>query len=436
MLESVLVFEIAIAAVALAFLGLAAWVEASLGTARELTIRELLSDRLSRTPDSDVDETTQIRSAMVLIQMIAAGLSTALVAHASLDLEIEGAFVLGLAAATLLNIVVGRVIPGFLATSPEDVWSSWTGRTGRILRAMFFPVVWPIEQIQRYPLKTQATSEAGSGENSDSNGRDADVDSNGTAAVEDFSEEREMISGVLQLVDATADDIMVPRLDLVAVPSTATVAETVDVAISAGHSRIPVFGESLDEIQGIIYAKDLLRYVSEDGGDSPIDGHVRAAYFVPESKRVDELLQELQASKVHLAIVVDEYGGTAGVVTIEDILEEIVGEIEDEYDRELPRIEHRDDGSIVVDGRLLVEDVLNELDLFWDERAQGTVAGLIQRELGRIPKPGDTVETGGLQIAVETVERRRVRRVNCRRIEIDAGDSDDHAAANTHHSYK
>ena len=117
--------------------------------------------------------------------------------------------------------------------------------------------------------------------------------------------------------------------------------------------------------------------------------------------------------------MVDEYGGTAGVVTIEDILEEIVGEIEDEYDRELPRIENCDDGSIVVDGRLLVEDVLNELDLYWDERAQGTVAGLIQRELGRIPKPGDAIETDGLRLVVETVERRRVRRVNCVRIPVE-----------------
>lgn len=430
MLESVLILEIGIAAAALLALGLAAWVEASLGTVRELTIRELLNDRLSRTPDPDVDETTQIRAAMVLIQMIAAGLSTALIAHASLDMDVEGAFAIGLAVATVLNIIIGRIIPGFLATNPEDVWSSWTGRTGRLLRALFYPIVWPVEKIQRYPIKTQARGESATGDNGLAGGREIEVDANGAPVEEDFSDEHEMISGVLQLVDATADDIMVPRLDLVAVPATATVAETVDVAISAGHSRIPVFGDSIDEIQGIVYAKDLLRFVSEEGVDEPILQHVRPAYFVPESKRVDELLQELQASKVHLAIVVDEYGGTAGVVTIEDILEEIVGEIEDEYDRELPRIEHRDDGSIVVDGRLLVEDVLNELELYWDERAQGTVAGLIQRELGRIPKPGDAVETEGLRLVVETVERRRVRRVNCVRVPIvaEGGDERDVAA--------
>jgi magnesium and cobalt exporter, CNNM family len=428
-LESLLVTEVLIAAAALVLLGIAAWVEASLGTARELTIRELLSDRLSRSPDSEVDDTTQIRSSMVLIQMLAAGISTGLIAHAALDLEIGGSLAIGLVIGSVIQITLGRLLPGFLATTPEDVWTSWPGRVGRLLRALFYPVLWPVERIQRYPSRSHSRNEANSNEQSSYGHRDGDANGDGSHSDESFSDQHEMISGVLQLVDATADDIMVPRLDLVAVPSTATVGETVDVAISAGHSRIPVFGDSIDEIQGIVYANDLLRFVSEEGVDQTIDQHTRPAYFVPESKRVDELLQELQASKVHLAIVVDEYGGTAGVVTIEDILEEIVGEIEDEYDRELPRIENCDDGSIVVDGRLLVEDVLNELDLYWDERAQGTVAGLIQRELGRIPKPGDAIETDGLRLVVETVERRRVRRVNCVRIPVETERADDQDVA-------
>ncbi|CAN5530459.1 hemolysin family protein [soil metagenome] len=418
-MDSVQMLEVIVAAFALLILAIAAWVEASLGTAREMTIRELLSDRLSRSRDADVDETTQIRSSMVLIQMIAAGLATALIAHATLEFDIEGALVIGIAIGTILHILLGRVFPGFVATSPENVWSSWAGRIGRVLRALFYPIVWPLEKIQRYPAKSNSRGDDFGASDYDSpSGREVDADGNGGAGDELDSDEHEMISGVLQLVDATADDIMVPRLDLVAVPRTVTVAETVDVAIGAGHSRIPVYGDSIDEIVGIVYAKDLLRFVTEDGVDQSIESEIRPAYFVPESKRVGELLQELQTSKVHLAIVVDEYGGTAGVVTIEDILEEIVGEIEDEYDRELPRIEHLDD-AIVVDGRLLVEDVVSELDLQWEERAQGTIAGLIQRELGRIPKPGDTVETDGLRLIVETVERRRVRRVKCGRIEPD-----------------
>jgi CBS domain containing-hemolysin-like protein len=419
-LETYLVVESVLIASALVILGLAAWVEASLGTVRELTIRELLSNRLSRAPDSDVDETTQLRSAMLLVQMLAAGVATALIAHLALDLEMPGSLGAGIVAGSLVHVLIARVVPTFIATTPENVTTSMTARTGRLLRLAFYPVIWPLERLQRYAdqqhLRRDELNVEDGGHDAEG---EAESDTNGQQPYRLDSDEHEMISGVLQLVNATADDIMVPRLDLVAVPRSATIAETVDVAIMAGHSRIPVYNENIDEIVGIVYAKDLLRYVTDGNVESTIEGEIRPAYFVPESKRADELLHELQTSKVHLAIVVDEYGGTAGVVTIEDILEEIVGEIEDEYDREHPRIEHVDETSIVVDGRLLVEDVLDELNLFWEERAHGTVAGLIQRELGRIPKPGDTVDVGDLRLTVETVERRRVRRVHCARLRPD-----------------
>ena len=424
-MDTVLVLEVGIALIALALLGIAAWVEASLGTAREMTIRELLSDRLSRTSASDVDETTQLRSSMVLIQMVAAGVATALIAHAALDLDTDGALAIGVVVGTLLHILVGRIMPGLFVTSPQDTASSWAARIGKLLRWLFFPIVWPVEKLQRSPGRSYARRDEGADEaDHDGLAHEPAIEANGVAPEELDADEHEMISGVLALVNATADDIMVPRLDVIAVPKTATIAETVDVAISAGHSRIPVYGESIDEIVGVIYAKDLLKYVTEGNTDATIESEMRSAYFVPESKKVDELLHELQTSKVHLAIVVDEYGGTAGVVTIEDILEEIVGEIEDEYDRELPRIEHAEDGSIVVDGRLLVEDVLEALDLYWEERAHGTIAGLIQRELGRIPKPGDSVQIQDLHLTVETVERRRVRRVRCARLEPEAAAQD------------
>ena len=424
-MDTVLVLEVGIALIALALLGIAAWVEASLGTAREMTIRELLSDRLSRTSASDVDETTQLRTSMVLIQMVAAGVATALIAHAALDLDTDGALAIGVVVGTLLHTLVGRIMPGLFVTSPQDTASSWAARIGKLLRWLFFPIVWPVEKLQRSPGRSYARRDEGADEaDHDGLAHEPAIEANGVAPEELDADEHEMISGVLALVNATADDIMVPRLDVVAVPKTATIAETVDVAISAGHSRIPVYGESIDEIVGVIYAKDLLKYVTEGNTDATIESEMRSAYFVPESKKVDELLHELQTSKVHLAIVVDEYGGTAGVVTIEDILEEIVGEIEDEYDRELPRIEHAEDGSIVVDGRLLVEDVLEALDLYWEERAHGTIAGLIQRELGRIPKPGDSVQIQDLHLTVETVERRRVRRVRCARLEPEAAAQD------------
>jgi CBS domain containing-hemolysin-like protein len=147
-----------------------------------------------------------------------------------------------------------------------------------------------------------------------------------------------------------------------------------------------------------------------------IVGLTREAYFVPESKRVDDLLNEMQQAKVHLAVVVDEYGGTAGVVTIEDILEEIVGEIQDEYDSEQPRIEIISPHEAIADGALMVDDLSSELDLDWPEPVSGTVGGLIQRRLGRIPTEGAVVELKDIRLTVEKVERRRVRQVRIERV--------------------
>ena len=225
-METDVIIEIVVAGVALILLGVTGWVEASLGTARELTIRELLSDRLSRTPDSDVDETTQIRTAMLLIQLMMSGLAMGLIAHVSLNLDVTGSFAIGLIVGALLLILVGRVVPAMLATSPEDVWSSWAGRTGRVLRALFIPIVWPVEQIQRYSdLASARREQEGEGEHQGDGDGGVEGQSDSGPPEELQSEEHEMITGILQLGDATADDLMVPRLDLVAVPVTATVAE-------------------------------------------------------------------------------------------------------------------------------------------------------------------------------------------------------------------
>ena len=170
-------------------------------------------------------------------------------------------------------------------------------------------------------------------------------------------EERKMIDNVLRLEETTARDIMVPRVDIVAVDEDASSQEIVDAITEKGHSRLPVFRESIDEIVGILYAKDLFPFVIGSTRTLPIKQLLRPAYVVPESKRLDDLLAELRRNRVHIAVVADEYGGTAGLVTIEDILEEIVGEIHDEYDEETTLLEHVSDGEIIVDGRLPIEEV-------------------------------------------------------------------------------
>src|SRR5262249_50912001 len=152
--------------------------------------------------------------------------------------------------------------------------------------------------------------------------------------------------------ETTAREIMVPRIDIAAVPTTATVEAVLDVVVEKGFSRVPLYDERIDNIVGIVYAKDVLRYMRHGGTPPPLTEIARPAYFIPETKKIDELLTELRARKTHIAVVVDEYGGTAGIVTTEDILEEIVGEIEDEYDTGEPSVEQLDDHTFVLDGRV------------------------------------------------------------------------------------
>jgi CBS domain containing-hemolysin-like protein len=224
-------------------------------------------------------------------------------------------------------------------------------------------------------------------------------------------EEHEMISAILELDEACARELMVPRPDIVAVSIDMPVLEVVSVARLRGHSRIPVYRDSIDSIAGVVYAKDFLRFVEEDLANVQLADLLRPAYFVPESKRVDELLKDLRNEKVHLAVVVDEYGGTAGIVTIEDILEEIVGEIQDEYDREAPLVERIGPEEAIIDGRLSVDEVE---DIFETEIADGefdTIGGFVQRQLGHIPNEGESVRTGNLLFEVQSVEHRRIRKL-------------------------
>ncbi|HVA61437.1 MAG TPA: hemolysin family protein [Mycobacteriales bacterium] len=222
--------------------------------------------------------------------------------------------------------------------------------------------------------------------------------------------EREMIHSVFELGDTFTREVMVPRTEMVVIERTKTVRQALSLALRSGFSRIPVFGESEDDIVGVVYLKDLAKHAYDDGAPSNrVDTAMRAPTFVPDSKPVDELLRELQARQTHLAIVIDEYGGTAGLVTIEDALEEIVGEITDEYDRELPPVEQVDADTVRVTARLPVEDVESIYRVHLEEEGVETVGGLLASALGRVPIPGATVEIAGLTFLAESAKGRRNR---------------------------
>jgi len=229
------------------------------------------------------------------------------------------------------------------------------------------------------------------------------------------ADEREMIRSIFDFHDTSVREIMVPRIDMVAFEQSTPLDEVIAGVNACRHSRLPVYDGSIDRIVGVLYAKDLLDLVRD--GRVEADGRTladlaRPAYFIPESKKIDEVLDEFRAKRIHMALVVDEYGGTAGIVTLEDVLEEIVGEIEDEFDDEEPLYAWLDPAALRVDPKIgleHLEEVLGRPLLPADEEETSeTLGGLIYEAAGNVPAPGDTVEVAGLTVTVEKVEEQRI----------------------------
>lgn len=224
-------------------------------------------------------------------------------------------------------------------------------------------------------------------------------------------EERQMVRGILELEQTTAREIMVPRIDIVAVDTQATLSQVVDTIVERGYSRIPLYQDTIDSIVGVIYAKDIIQELGKGHTDARLEDIARPPLFIPESKKIHELLREFQKQRVHMAIVVDEYGGTEGLVTIEDLLEEIVGEIEDEYDREEPRIQRVSATEAIVDARLDIDSFNEEFGVDIEEEYFDTIGGFVYNKLGKMPSVGDEIHADGLTISVLSTLGRRIRKV-------------------------
>jgi magnesium and cobalt exporter, CNNM family len=224
--------------------------------------------------------------------------------------------------------------------------------------------------------------------------------------------EREMISGILEMTDKTVREVMVPRIDVVAIEANGTVGELIELVVKHGHSRIPVYEESMDNIIGVVYAKDLLRETTRNGDRRRIRTLMREPYFTPEVKHVGELLHEMQERKVHMAVVVEEHGGTAGIVTFEDLIEEIVGPIRDEYDvAEQEEVQFLNDCEVLLNARFPVDDIKDLLHLDVGETESDSIGGLVYERLGEIPSAGATIRLGDATLTVEQVRRQSIQLV-------------------------
>ena len=311
---------------------------------------------------------------------------------------------------TLLLLVVGEITPKTFAAKYADRLAMWVSRPVAWLTVLLSPVIrvlsllsnlllWPLggRVDLASPLVTEEEIRLL-----------VKVGEEEGVIQED---EREMINSIFEFGDTVAREVMVPRIDMVCVADTDTVADALRVVRAEGHSRLPVYHESIDQIVGVVHVKDLVPFVQDGRGQTPVKEASRPGYFIPESKPLDSLFREMRRRKAHLAIVVDEYGGTAGLVTIEDLLEEIVGPILDEYDVEEKLFEIVNESVALVDGRVSLEEVNEHLGLDLPVGEVDTVGGFVYSLLGHVPAQGESVTYDGVELFVEGLEGHRVARV-------------------------
>ncbi len=313
----------------------------------------------------------------------------------------------------LFTIVFAELIPKAIALGAPERFALILSRPIDVLARLLGPVVGALNGITRWVARSMGVEMNQEAAISAEELR-LIVERGGEQGVLE-AEEEQMINAVIELGERRVHEVMVPRVAIAALDSDASLEQAIDLVLEVGHSRIPIYHDSIDEIVGILYAKDLLPFLKPDAGPRPaLRKLLRPPVLVPESMTVDDLLHEFQRRKVHIAVVLDEYGGTAGLVTIEDLLEEIVGEIQDEYDVEEPMVVRLSDHEARVDGRADVDEILELFDLdlqLEDAEEYDTVGGLVYHRIGGVPAPGDSVEVDGLRLTVESTDGRRVGKV-------------------------
>lgn len=373
---------------------------------RLLTMREMDGERINRTI-LVISKLPRIRASLnltlIVLRFLMAGFTIALVFSAFGDSFWVNLLVLFLVA--LVIFVFEWLVERVVLDSPE-LWAiRFTGFVRVMMGVMYLPLLIPMASSGDSLSESELT-----GTVTEDEFRTL-VDA---GQEEGFVEEgeRRMIYSIFRLGDTLAREIMVPRIDINALEVDTTLAEAVDSFVESGHSRVPVFDETIDNTLGMLYAKDLLQVWREGGEINSLHELLRPAYFVPEAKKVDELLAEMQTQRTHIAIVVDEYGGVAGLVTLEDIVEEIFGEIQDEYDyAEESPYQELEGGEYMFLGRIDLDDFNDILGCDLPSDEADTLGGYIYSRLGRVPQPGEQIEKDGLLLTVEQVSARRIRKV-------------------------
>ena len=403
---------LAIALILVFIAGVLVAAESSIARVSRVTIEQLKKDGNKRAEKlfNLLDDRAKYVNALLFAHLTLSTISIVLVTDALIGFYGDNLMAVGISAAIM--IVVGYVFLGVAPQTlgrqkPERIALATLGLT-RLITVFLDPLsrlfialgnaITPGKGFREGPFSTQAELR----ELVDLAGADS--------VIED--EERQMIHSVFELGDTIAREVMVPRTEMVWVESTKTLRQAMSLGLRSGYSRIPVVGESIDDIVGVVYLKDIAKRTfehSESQTTERVSDLMRPAYLVPDSRSVDELLRDMQAARTHMAVLVDEYGGTAGLVTIEDVLEEIVGEISDEFDVAAPDIEDLGNGDYRVSARLHVDDLAELLEIEIDEEGVDTVAGLMAKRLGIVPISGAQVDIGDYLLTAESASGRRNR---------------------------
>lgn len=318
---------------------------------------------------------------------------------------------------TILILIFGEITPKtYAAQQPEKV-ALKVGRPLEILSFLFKPILVILETITNTAIKMLGGKIINNA---------PFVTEEEIRSLVDVGEEegilqlqaKEMINRVFEIDDLEVTDVMVPRIDIIAISEDSTLEKSLELMIKYGHSRIPVYKDSIDNIIGLLYAKDILPFAyleKEEIKKRSINSLIRPGYYVPETKKVNVLLKELQIKKIHMAIVLDEYGGTEGLITIEDILEEIVGDILDEYDNEIDMIEKISDNLYLVKADVSLEEINELFDEDLPEEDFDSLGGFVFSALGRLPIQGDKISYGELTFVVNSVSKRRIKQIEIKR---------------------
>jgi CBS domain containing-hemolysin-like protein len=324
------------------------------------------------------------------------------------------AFVVGFAIITYAHLVFGEQAPKYFSIQRAEATSLWISRPLRIFMVLFRPLVWVVNASTNFVLRPWGIKLGGEME-AHSEEELRIMISSATASGELEPEEREYLNNVFDFGDRVAREVMVPRPDIEALRVDLPLAEMVDAAVFGRYTRYPVYAEDLDHVLGVVHVKDLLRAARENPDDFDVRSIIRDCLVVPENKPIEQILREFQQRKLQMAIVIDEWGSVEGLITIEDVLEEIVGEIQDEFDEGEAAIEEIGDGVYAVDGRIPITEVNEYFELDLPHEDFDTIGGYVLGSLGRPPEPGDTVEADGITLHVKSVDGPRVSMLTLRR---------------------